>query len=141
MKQFAGLSFLSILLLAMLGVPRIIGHDLGWLDEGTFMNSLFVFIPVIIWVAVAVLKQHVHPFRSMFALGVVFGVILALTHQILWTKTFPIAPELGGNLTEAPGYIRVFVPRIAAVFSSVITGTLMGVVLGIVAFILRKLIR
>lgn len=141
MKKFTGLSLLSILLLALLGVPRVIGHDLGWLDEGTFINSLFVFIPILIWLAVAVMKKQIYPFRLMLMLGVAFGVMLALTHQVLWTSSFEAQPQLGGNLTDTPAYIRIFVPRIAAVFSSIMTGTIMGVLLGGVAFIIRKLIR
>ncbi len=141
MKKVTGLSFLSILLLAILGVPRVIGHDLGWFEEGTFINSMFVFIPVLIWMAVAVLNKNANPFRSMLVLGVIYGVMLALVHQVFWTASFPTLPELGGNFTAAPQYIRTIVPRIAAVMSSMMTGAIMGIVLGIVAFVIRKLVR
>ncbi|WP_411842297.1 hypothetical protein [Salinicoccus sp. HZC-1] len=141
MKQFTGLSFLSILLLAFLGVPRVIGHDLGWLNEGTFINALFVFIPVIIWVSIAVLKKEMHPFRSMLVLGAFHGVLLAAAHQILWGAAFPMPPELGGNFVNAPGYFKILIPRSAAVLSSIMTGIIMGTVLGLAALVIKKLLK
>lgn len=141
MRKITGVSFLSIIFLALLAVPRVVLHDLGWLTEGTFINSLFVFVPVLIWVAAAVWCEDAHPFRMLLAAGIVFGIMLALVHQVFWTVSFPDVPKLGGNLAGAPDYISIIVTRTAAVVSSLVTGTMMGVLLGGVAFIIRKLIR
>lgn len=141
MRKFTGISFLSIIFLALLAVPRVVLHDLGWLTEGTLTNSLFVFAPVLIWVAAAVWCKNAHPFRMLFAAGIVFGIMLALVHQVFWTASFPDVPELGGNLAGVPDYVSIIVTRSAAVLSSLATGTMMGVLLGGVAFLIRKLIR
>ncbi|WP_052747347.1 hypothetical protein [Salinicoccus sediminis] len=141
MRKFTGISFWRIIFLALLAVPRVVLHDLGWLTEGTFINSLFVFVPVLIWVAMAVWCEDAHPFRMLLAAGIVFGIMLALVHQIFWTVYFPDVLKLGGNLAGAPDYISIIVTRTAAVVSSLVTGTMMGVLLGGVAFIIRKLIR
>jgi len=141
MSKFTGTSFLSILFLALLAVPRVVLHDLGWLTEGTFINSLFVFIPVLIWIAAAVWCRNAHPFRMLLAAGIVFGVMLALVHQVFWAAAFPDMPGLGGNLAGAPDYISTIIIRSTAVVSSIVTGIMIGTLLGGVAFIIRKLIR
>ena len=39
------LSMFTIMLLALLGVPRVIAHDLQWVDPHGFINRSLVFIP------------------------------------------------------------------------------------------------
>lgn len=62
MSRKLGLPVSVIILLAALAVPRVVTHDLDIFPEGSFVNSLLVFVPLVIWLTV-VLWQQV-PIRS-----------------------------------------------------------------------------
>ena len=36
------------------------------------------------------------------AIGTVYGLLLGITHQLLWNMTFETPPALGGNLADLP---------------------------------------
>jgi hypothetical protein len=118
--------------LALLAVPRVVLHDLGMVTEGSLVNGLLVFVPPACWIAAVVWNQPPRPFRTVVVVGALYGVLLAVTHQVLWDRV------IGGAETAAGAQEPIM--RVAAVFSSVITGTLVGVVAGAVAAGLCRLV-
>ncbi len=52
MRHKLGLPVPIVVLLAALAVPRVVTHDLGVFPEGSLANSLLVFVPPAIWLAV-----------------------------------------------------------------------------------------
>src|SRR5690625_7970466 len=47
-----GLPLWTLAILALLGVPRVVLHDLGVIHEGTAPNLLLVVAPPLVWIAV-----------------------------------------------------------------------------------------
>ncbi|OIB02324.1 hypothetical protein AK95_05295 [Paenibacillus sp. LC231] len=137
------LSMFTIMLLALLGVPRVIAHDLQWVDPHGFINRLLVFIPPIVWILYVLGKRHSvkHPFVPLMAIGTVYGLLLGITHQLLWNMTFETPPVLGGNLADLPAAAGSFLTRAFAFISSVVTGTVVGIISGIVATMLHPLVK
>ena len=78
-----GLSVPAIVLLAVLAVPRVVTHDLGVFPEGSPVNWLLVFVPPAIWLAVVLGLRARRPFLTLAAVGLVYGVMLAVGHQLL----------------------------------------------------------
>lgn len=129
-----GLSFLALVGLAVLGLPRVILHDLHVIEEGAAVTWVLAVLPPVIWIVAAVWAKVPNPFLTVFVIGTIFGVLLMLTHQLLWVSAFDgTPPDVGGP-------VGMIVPRIAAVFSGVFTGAIMGVVAGLVAWGLQALI-
>src|SRR5690625_6799813 len=58
-----GLPLWTLAILALLGVPRVVLHDLGVIHEGTAPNLLLVVAPPLVWIAV-VLAARVRRPRS-----------------------------------------------------------------------------
>ncbi|GIQ70561.1 hypothetical protein DUZ99_15215 [Xylanibacillus composti] len=135
------LSFVNLLLLALLGVPRVIAHDLHWVEPGSLANMLLVFVPPVIWVAVALRARTPRPFQSLLAVGIIYGVLLGITHQLLWHNAFPTPPELGGNLSDLSPTANAVITRLFAFFSSLFTGAAAGVITGLVAQVLKGVLQ
>lgn len=130
-----GLPLIALIGLALLAAPRVPLHDLGIIEEGTFVNSLLVFVPPVIWVAVAVLKQVPNPLLTLLTIGFFYGVLLALGHQILWTESFgDDPPQLGGNLAGLDPTLEAVIIRSFAAVSSIFTGLIVGAISGLVAW-------
>ncbi|MBX4151923.1 MULTISPECIES: hypothetical protein [Paenibacillus] len=142
-RNHIGLSMFTIMLLALLGVPRVIAHDLQWVDPHGFINRLLVFIPPIVWILYVLGKRHSvkHPFVPLMVIGAVYGLLLGITHQLLWNVTFETPPALGGNLADLPATAGSFLTRAFAFISSVVTGTVVGIISGIVATMLHPLVK
>lgn len=137
-----GLPWGAVIGLALLGVPRVILHDLDLVQEGTFVNLLLVFVPVIVWVAVVLRARVGRPFTTVLAVGGVYGVLLAVTHQLLWNVGLDgAALQLGGNLEGLSPGVQEVIFRVAGVFSSLATGLLVGAVVGVVALGLSVALR
>lgn len=129
-----GLPLRAIFVLAALAVPRVILHDLGVIDEGTVVNALFVFVPPLVWIGVAVFARIRKPFLTFTVVGIVYGIGLMAGHQLLWTSSFPDGtPQLGGNLSELSPVLNDAIVRAFAAVSSIVTGTLVGAVCGLLA--------
>ncbi|MFE6389914.1 MULTISPECIES: hypothetical protein [Nocardiopsis] len=140
-RSALGLPWTAIALLALLAAPRVILHDLGVIQEGTLVNALFVFVPPLVWVAVAVLTRVPNPFLTLLAVGLLYGVLLALGHQLLWNTAWEGgAPRLGGNLGDLPPLAHAVVIRGFAVVSSLLTGAAVGAVTGLVAWGIGRLV-
>ncbi|WP_232376423.1 hypothetical protein [Amycolatopsis aidingensis] len=126
--------------LAVLGVPRVIAHDLGLV--GPVLNAVLVFLPIAIWAAVVLWQRVPNPLRTLTAVGLVYGVLLAVTHQLLWTEAFGDSPpSLGGNLAGvlAPAAEGVLL-RVFAFGSSLVTGLAVGAATGAVCWVLARLV-
>ncbi|WP_433087603.1 hypothetical protein ACQP1P_16795 [Dactylosporangium sp. CA-052675] len=116
-------------------------HDLGVVTEGSFVNGLLVFVPPLCWIAAVLWRRPARPFLTVLVVGAVYGVFLAVAHQLLWDAAFDgHAPTLGGNLTDLDPGVQRGIVRIAAAVSSVVTGTLVGAVTGAVAALLCRIV-
>jgi len=133
---------LAIVGLALLAVPRVVLHDLGLLAAGTPANIALVFGPPVVWIAVVLWRRVPQPFVTLLAVGVCYGVLLALGHQVLWEQAFAgTAPQLGGALTDLDPALQAALTRGFAAVSSLFTGTIVGVIAGLVAWGLRTVVR
>ena len=123
-----GLPVLALLGLAALGVPRIILHDLHLIEEGSPVTWILSLLPVAVWITVVVLKRVPHPFLTVLDIGVLYGVMLVITHQLLWETAFA-----GRTISLGDGPISTLVPRIAAIPSGLFTGAAVGAIGGLIA--------
>ncbi|MFC4373612.1 hypothetical protein ACFO5K_05815 [Nocardia halotolerans] len=132
-----GLTLPVVCALALLGVPRVLAHDLDL--AGPAVNAVLVFAPIAVWVGYVWWRRVTHPFRALLAVGTAYGVATAITHQILWTAAFDDPPRLGGNLEGrlAPGVEDALV-RVLSVGSSLLTGVLVGAVAGAIGWLLAR---
>ncbi|WP_152655532.1 hypothetical protein [Oceanobacillus sp. CFH 90083] len=135
--DYLGVSVLTLLLLSLLGVPRVILHDLSIIEEGSMVNSILVFAPIIIWIAYIVLKNVNRAFLSLLLIGFFYGIFLAIVHQILWNITMDTPIQLGGNLSNLPQTAVNAIARTFAFFSSITTGIALGTIIGAVGSIIN----
>jgi hypothetical protein len=129
------------LLLGLLAAPRVILHDLDLIQEGTLLNAVLVFVPLLIWIVVAVVRRT-SPFLTLLAAGGVYGICLALFHNIFWNRAVADdPPTLGGNLAGrlSPG-TEELVFRGAMSLSSLFTGLAVGAICGALAWTLTRLL-
>jgi hypothetical protein len=119
-----GLPAWTIVALGLLAAPRVVLHDLDVIQEGTAVNAVFVFVPLVVWVAVAVWRAS-NPFLALLATGGVYGGCLAVGHNLFWDP-----PD-----TDLP----VWFLRVAMTGSSLFTGLAVGTVCGVVAWGLTRL--
>lgn len=137
-----GLPIPVVVGLALLGVPRVVLHDLGVIQEGTAANGALVFVPPLIWILVAVLARVPKPFLTMLATGAVYGAFLVIVHQVLWTTSFGgNPPTLGGNLEDLDPTMQNIVLRVFSVPTGLITGVVVGALSGTVAWGVRAAVR
>jgi hypothetical protein len=122
----------TMLALALLAVPRAILHDLDVIHEGTFVNLLFVVVPLLAWIVVTYLSRVPKAFLSLLVVGGLYGIGLAVTHQILWDRAIP-----ADAATRAPELVL----RAFATASSLFTGLLTGAVIGLLTWGLTRLTR
>lgn len=135
-----GLPFSTVFLLAVLGVPRVIAHDLHLVEPGSLANFLLAIIPPLIWLSF-VLWKKVNPFRPLLFVGIFYGVMLGITHQMLWGLAFETSPTLGGNLSDLPPLVHILLTRMFGFISSVVTGSLIGVVVGLVGSFIQLIYK
>lgn len=138
-----GLPVTIILLLAALAAIRVPLHDLGLVREGSVVAGLLVFAPLAVWLVVVLRRCVPNPFLTLTVVGLAYGVMLAVIHQLFWGAAYDGSPpSLGGNLEGVlvPG-LEAVVFRVSAFFSSVITGTVVGAIVGIVAWTIERVRR
>jgi hypothetical protein len=143
MPRKLGLSVPAIVLLAAIAAIRVPLHDLGIVQEGSILAGLLVFVPLALWLVVVLQRRVLNPFLALTAVGLAYGVMLAVIHQLLWGAAFGgDPPSLGGNLEGAldPG-VEAAVFRVSAFFSSLVTGTMVGALTGAVAWTIARLRR
>lgn len=130
---------MGIIGLALLGAPRVVLHDLDVIHEGTFVNMLFVVIPLLVWFAVIYVKRVRTPFLTLLAVGMCYGILIALIHQMLWNVALDEAPQLGGNLEEMSAGAQEVIIRSFSAVSGFITGTIVGAVVGLITWGIMKI--
>jgi hypothetical protein len=142
MHRKLGLSVSAIILLAAIAAIRVPLHDLGIVQEGSVAAGLLVFVPLAIWLVVVLQQRVPNPFLALTVVGVAYGVMLAVVHQLFWAAFDGNPPSLGGNLEGVldPG-LEAVVFRVSAFFSSLATGTFLGAVVGAVAWAIERLRR
>jgi hypothetical protein len=143
MHRKLGLSVPIIVLLAAIAAIRVPLHDLGIVPDGSVVAGLLVFVPLAIWLGVVLWRRVPSPFLALTAVGLAYGVMLAVIHQLLWTAAFDGSPpRLGGNLEGVldPG-LEAIVFRISAFFSSLVTGTVLGAIVGAIAWMIERVRR
>jgi hypothetical protein len=139
-RRKLGLSLHAIILLAVIAAIRVPLHDLGIISEGSFANSLLVFAPLAIWLVVVLWRRVPNPFLALTVVGLAYGVMLAIVHQLLWVAAHDGSPlRLGGNLEGvlSPG-LEAVVFRTSAFFSSLVTGTVFGAIIGAIAWVIER---
>lgn len=134
-KPVLGLPVYAIIGLALLAAPRVVLHDLDLISEGTVLNAVFVFLPPVIWIVVAVLARARNPFLTLLAVGACYGLFLAVGHQVFWGASFGDSPpQLGGNLANLDPGLESLIVRSFAAVSSVFTGVIVGAITGLIAW-------
>ena len=138
-KPRVGLPVSAVVVLGLLAAPRVVLHDLDVLREGSLVNSLFVFVPLLIWIVVAVLRSA-NPFVSLLAAGGVYGVCLLVVHNVLWSRTWEgDPPRLGGNLEgRLPAATEELILRGAMSLTGLFTGLAVGTVCGALAWAVTR---
>lgn len=137
MKPRFGMSLWSLFVLSLLGIPRVIAHDLRWIEPQDIANLLLVFVPPVIWLAVVIWKHAESAFSALLIIGLFYGVGLAVAHQLMWGIAFDTPPTLGGNLANLPPALHTLIARVFAFISSLLTGAAIGVGLGIVGKVIQ----
>ncbi|WP_144120831.1 hypothetical protein [Catellatospora sichuanensis] len=141
MRHRVGFSLPVLVGLAALAAPRVVLHDLDVIQEGTFVNGLFVFVPPLCWIAAVLWRRPPRPFLTVVVVGAIYGVFLAVGHQLLWAHALGgVAPTLGGNLADLDPTVQELLLRTAAAVSSLVTGVLVGVLTGAVAALLCRVV-
>ena len=133
------LPVLALIALALLGIPRVVLHDLDLLHEGTAVNLVFVEVPLLVWVAVVLACRVTRPFTTLLLVGLLHGAMLVVTHQLLWNAAFDGAPpQLGGNLADLDSTAQAIILRLTSVPSGLATGALLGAITGAAAWLLSR---
>lgn len=135
-----GLSLPAVLGLAALAAVRVPLHDLGIVAPDGATAGLLALVPPAVWVAVVVKRAVAYPVLTLTVVGMAYGVILAVIHQLLWTAAFDgQPPALGGNLTGVldPSTEALLI-RVAAILSSLLTGTLVGAAAGVAGWVIQR---
>lgn len=135
-KINTSIPFLIIVLLAALAIPRVVIHDLHALPLDSIGYKALAIIPFALWVLVALLGKSKRPVHDFLVLGLVFGLMLAITHQITWDASWGNnPPQLQGNFEGALSpAIESLLIRTSAVFSSLITGLALGGATALIAW-------
>ena len=131
-----GLSLPTIVLLAAIAAICVPLHDLGMIREGGAAAALLVFVPLAAWVGVVLRRRAPNPLLTLTIVGLAYGVMLAVIHQLLWGAAF--GGDLEGELD--PG-AEAAVFRVSAFFDSLMTGTMVGAAAGAVAWAIARLRR
>lgn len=106
--------------LGLLAAPRAVLHDLGLIQPRTGLNAALVVVPLIIWIVVAV-RSGAAPFGLLLRAGLVYGLCLAVIHNVLW---------------DGAGTLHPLLPRTAMTLSSLATGLTVGAITGALAWLL-----
>ncbi|MDF2508605.1 MAG: hypothetical protein K0Q52_2464 [Microbacterium sp.] len=127
-----GLPVIALVGLAAIAVPRAILHDLHLISESGLLTWILALGPVAVWIAVAVMKRVPKPFLTVLVIGIFYGIMLVITHQLLWDYAYEgDPPTIGG------GSMATAIPRLAAIPSGLFVGALVGAIGGLIAWGIR----
>lgn len=136
-KQIAAATFPYWLMfaLAAVAVPRAVVHDLRLISFDSILYTALAIIPWLTWLVVALFWKTKKPLRDFIIVGLAYGLLLALTHQLLWDVSWGSnPPELHGNLeNKFDPAVEAILLRTAAFISSIVTGLVAGLAFGLVA--------
>lgn len=132
-----GFSILTLIGLAALALPRVLLHDLHLIPEGnSLVSALLTIGPVVIWITLAVVRRVPNPFLTVLVIGSIFGLMLVITHQLLWDVAFGGNPPTIGDAARG-----TLLPRIASIPSGLFTGAILGAIGGLVAWGVQAVTR
>ncbi len=142
-RRGLGLSLPMVILLAAIAAIRVPLHDLGIIQEGSAAAALLIFVPLAVWVGVVLRRRVPNPLLTLTVVGLAYGVMLAVIHQLLWVAAYGDSPpSLGGYLEGVlDSGLEAVVFRVSAFFSSLATGTVLGAFVGAVAWVIERLRR
>jgi hypothetical protein len=141
-RRALGFSWPALVGLAALAAPRVVLHDLGVIEEGSFVNGLLVFVPLACWIAAVLWRRPSRPFLTTVALGVIYGIFLAAGHMLFWDAVFEGGPlTSGGPLVDVDPSAQEAFLRGHVLVSSLLTGTAVGVITGAVALVVLRVVR
>ncbi len=129
--------YIPLVVLALLGIPRVILHDLQLVSLDSLLYRVLAIGSLLVWLVYALCTKSDRPFRHLLTFGVIFGLMLAVTHQITWVEAWGDSPpQLGGNLAGVlHPVLEGLVVRVGAFMSSLFTGVAIGAVLGGIAWL------
>ncbi|WP_430783578.1 hypothetical protein [Actinoplanes sp. G11-F43] len=120
--------------LGLLAAPRAVLHDLALIEPRTGVNAALVAVPLIVWIVVAV-RSGAGPFGLLLRAGLVYGILLAVIHNLLWDG----GAVLGGNLAgRFPAVAENLLSRAAMSLSSLAAGVAVGALCGALAWLLTR---
>jgi hypothetical protein len=128
-QRALGLPVIALIGLAAIALPRAILHDLHIISDSGPLTWILALGPVAVWVAVAVTKRVPKPFLTVLVIGIFYGIMLVITHQLLWDYAYEGDPPTLGNSSMA-----AVIPRLFAVPSGLFAGALTGAVGGLIAW-------
>lgn len=122
-------------MLAILGLPRVVVHDLHLFDLESIPYKILAIVPFVTWGLYALFGKSKRPIYDFMLLGLIFGLMLAVTHQLTWDASWGSnPPQLHGNLEDTfDPMIESVLLRSAAFISSILSGMMFGGVCALVA--------
>lgn len=129
-----------IVALAATAAVRAPLHDLGVIDEGSPLTAVLAVVTLVLWVVTVLWWRSERPLLALTTVGLTYGVMLAVVHQVFWTQAFGgDPPALGDNLEGVlPPTVEALLLRAAAVPSGLVTGTVLGLLTGTVAWAIGR---
>lgn len=127
-RKRSRIPFVILVPLALLGIPRVVVHDLHLVDINSLLYTFLAFLPFLVWSLYAFVFNMADPFRNLFILGLLFGIFLAITHMLTWDASWGgNQPHIGGNLAgKFDPATESLMLKTATVLSSVFTGLFAG---------------
>ncbi|WFF08771.1 hypothetical protein O7622_09555 [Micromonospora sp. WMMD1076] len=136
-RRTLGFSWPALVALAALAVPPVALHDLDVVPEGTAVAALPALGPPLCWVVAVLWRRPPRPFLTAVVIGALYGVFLAVGHQVFWDSS------LGMDALRPDGLVpgaREALSRGVAVMSRLVTGTMVGVVAGGAGMLLSRVL-
>lgn len=135
-KINTSLPFILIVILAALAIPRVVVHDLHTLPLDTAGYKILAIVPFAIWGLFAIFGKSKRPIYDFLVLGAIFGLMLAVTHQITWDESWGNnPPRLGGNIeSKLDPAVESILLRSTTFISSLLTGIISGGLAAVIAW-------
>lgn len=142
-KLKTSLPILVIVLLAALAVPRVVMHDLHTVPLDSPIYLVFAIVPFAIWMLFALSGRSKRPIYDFMVLGIIFGLMLAITHQLTWDASWGSnPPQLQGNLDgKIDPAVEGLLLRAATFVSSFMTGVVVGGITAAIAWAATRVRR
>ncbi|MVA76826.1 hypothetical protein GC722_12445 [Auraticoccus sp. F435] len=133
-REALGLPPAALVGLAAVGLPGAVLRQLHLVGDDGPVPLLLAVGPVVLWIAVAVVRRVPNPFLAVLVTGTLLGVMTVVSHQLLWEASFRGTPPAIGV-----GPAATVLPRVGAVLGGLSAGAVTGAVGGLVAWGLQRL--